>query len=210
MKNRKLLMLLLVPFMMACGGEDTEATDEVIDEIVEEACTYSYNAENTILTWTAFKLTEKKGVDGSFNEINVIANESDNMFDVLNGATFEIPIVSVNSQDEVRDPKIRDSFFGSMDSTLAITGEVVSIDGSGATISITMNGVSVAYKGEVKVEEETITVTMTIDIVDFDAQPSLDAIADVCAEKHTGEDGINKFWTDVNIAVQTKLNKECK
>lgn len=211
MKNRKLLMLGLLPLIMACGGaeETDESTDEV-DEVVEEVCTYSYNADNTILTWTAYKLTNKTGVDGSFNEINVEANESEDMFGVLSGATFEIPVASVNSQDDVRDPKIRDSFFGSMDSTLSITGEVISIDETGATISITMNGVSVEYQGEVTVEDETITMNTTIDILDFDAQKSMDAIGEVCEEKHTGDDGINKFWSDVKVAVQTKLDKDCK
>lgn len=211
MKTRKLMLLGLLPFMVACGGAEEEADKESEEEVVvEEVCTYKYDENATILTWTAFKLTEKIGVDGSFDEINVVANESEDMFGVLTGATFEIPVVSVNSQDPVRDPKIRDSFFGTMDSTLSIIGTVISIDGNGASISITMNGVTVEYSGEVKVEEETITMTTTIDILDFDGQASIDEIGKVCEAKHTGEDGVNKFWSDVNVAVQTKLIKECK
>jgi len=210
MKNRKLLILGLIPLMIACGGaEETEEVTEE-EEVVEETCTYSYDAESTILTWTAFKLTEKIGVDGSFDEINVIAAESEDMYSVLTGATFEIPVASVNSQDPVRDPKIRDSFFGSMNETTSITGTVVSIDANNATVSITMNGVSVEYSGEVKVEGETITMKTTIDILDFDGQASIDEIGKVCEAKHTGEDGVNKFWSDVDVVVQTKLIKTCE
>lgn len=210
MKQRKLMMLGLIPMMMACGGtEETEESTEEVEEVVE-VCTYKYDEASTILTWTAFKLTEKVGVDGSFDVINVQANESDNMFGVLTGATFEIPVVSVNSQDPVRDPKIRDSFFGKMTETESITGEFISINETSAKVSISMNGVTVEYDGEVIVDGETITMKTTIDILDFAAQPSLDEIAIVCEEKHTGEDGVNKFWTDVSVAVQTKLIKECK
>lgn len=203
------MMLGLLPMMFACGGGSEEVSEE-INETVEEVCTYKYDETSTIFTWTAFKLTEKVGVDGSFDEINVIANESEDMFGVLTGATFEIPVVSVNSQDPVRDPKIRDAFFGTMTETEAITGEVVSIDESTAKLKITMNGVTVEYTGEVSVDAETITMKTTIDILDFGGQPSLDEIGIACEEKHTGEDGVNKFWSDVNIAVQTKLIKECK
>lgn len=211
MKQRKLMILGLIPLMMACGGgEEAEETNEEVEEIVEEACTYKYDESSTILTWTAFKLTEKVGVDGSFDEINVTANESEEMFGVLTGATFSIPVVSVNSQDDVRDPKIRDAFFGTMTETEFITGEIVSIDETTAQLNITMNGINVEYTGEVSVDAETITMKTTIDILDFGGQPSIDEIGIVCEEKHTGEDGVNKFWSDVNIAVQTKLIKECK
>lgn len=209
MKNRNLIVLGLLPIMFACGGSEEETTTE--EEVVqEEVCTYSYDESSTILTWTAFKLTEKVGVDGSFDEINVVAQESEDMFGVLSGATFDIPVASVNSQDPVRDPKIRDAFFGSMDATASITGEIISIDANTSKVSITMNGNTVEYDGEVSVEDETITMKTTINILDFDGQKSIDAIGEVCEEKHTGEDGVNKFWEDVNIAVQTKLIKNCE
>lgn len=210
MKNRKLIVLGLIPFLFSCGGSEEVEEETTNEEVVEETCTYSYDESSTILTWTAFKLTEKVGVDGSFDEINVIANESEDMFGVLTGATFDIPVASVNSQDPVRDPKIRDAFFGSMDSTASITGEIISIDATTAKVSINMNNKTVEYDGEVTVEGESITMKTTINILDFDGQGSIDAIGVVCEEKHTGEDGINKFWEDVNIAVQTKLVKDCK
>jgi len=210
MKKKNLLLLGLVAmFTMSCGG--AEETEESNEEEVEESCSYSYDESTTVFTWTAFKLTEKIGVDGTFDDITVNGNVgSADMFGVLNGATFEIAVASVNSQDNVRDPKIKNSFFGNMTDTELITGTVNSIDESGASVSVTMNGVSVDYDGEVKVEGETITMLTTIDILDFEAQTSLDSLGVVCAEKHTGEDGINKFWSDVNIAVKTTLVKNCE
>ena len=73
-----------------------------------------------------------------------------------------------------------------------------------------MNGISKSYDGEVKVDGEQITFLTEIDLVDFNGQPAVDSLGVVCEAKHTGEDGINKLWTEVEIAVKTTLVKECK
>ena len=207
MKKYIFPLTLAAVVLTSCGGgneADVVATDSV------EVCTYSYDPTTTTLTWTAFKLTEKIGVNGTFDEINVIAKEdATDMFAVLTGATFELPIASLNSQDPVRDPKIKRSFFGNMTETASITGVVNSISATTASVSVTMNGVAKEYTGNVSVEGEKITLTTTIDIVDFGAQTSLDSLSVVCAEKHTGPDGVNKFWTTVDVAVSTTLIKSC-
>ena len=211
--NRKLILFGLATVLLtACGGgeENSDETADESNESAEAACTYSYDEGTTVLTWTAFKLTERVGVNGTFDEINVTANDgAEDMYEVLSGATFEIPVATVNSQDPVRDPKIRDFFFGNMAETSNISGSMVSMSASGGTVSITMNGVAVEYDGEVKTEDETITFLTTINITDFQAQTALDSLGEACAEKHTGEDGVRKFWTDVDIAVKTTLKKDC-
>jgi hypothetical protein len=209
MKARKLMILGLLPVMIACGGSEEESDTSETEEIQEEVCTYSYDETSTVLTWTAFKLTEKIGVDGSFNEINVTAEDNSDMFGVLTGATFEIPVSSCNSQDAARDTKIVNSFFGNMESTELLSGSINSIDANSASVSVTMNGQTIDYEGEVSVEGETVTMKTTIDITDFDGQVAIDSLGVVCSEKHTGEDGVNKLWSDVDIAVKTTLLKSC-
>lgn len=208
MKNILLYLAAITFTFASCGGGEAETTTPT-DSV--EVCTYSYDSSATVLTWTAFKLTEKIGVNGSFDEIDVVANDNaTDMFGVLTGATFDIPVSTLNSQDPVRDPTVKRAFFGNMVETASITGNVISINSSEANIAITMNGVTKEYTGVVKVEGEKITVTTTIDIVDFEAQLSLDSLSVACAEKHTGPDGVNKFWSTVDIAVQTTLVKTCK
>ena len=204
-----LLSLAAIIFTFAsCGSGEAETTTPT-DSV--EVCTYSYDSSATVLTWTAFKLTEKIGVNGSFDEINVIANDNaTDMFGVLTGATFEIPVATLNSQDPVRNPPVKRPFFGNMIETASITGSVISNNATEANMAVTMNGVTKEYTGVVKVEGEKITVTTSIDIVDFDAQVSLDSLSVACKEKHTGPDGVNKFWSTVDIAVQTTLVKTCK
>lgn len=211
MKKHGIFFGLTALLLTACGGAE-EGTEKVVEEVVvAEECMYSYNPEETVLTWKAFKLTKRAAVSGTFDEINVTtAGESEDMFGALVGATFEIPINSLNSQDEVRDPKIKNSFFGVMNETEFITGSVDALSDKEGTVSIKMNGITIQYPGEVKVDEEYITLLTTINITDFDGQPSLDSLGVVCEAKHTGDDGVNKLWSDVEIAVKTKLNKTCE
>jgi len=208
MKNLVYSFGLLGFILASCGGGEAETTP-VAD--TAEVCTYSYDSSKTELTWTAFKLTEKIGVNGSFDQINVVAKESSaDMFAVLTGATFDLPIASLNSQDPVRDGKVKKSFFGQMLGTSSITGTVNSISATTASFGIKMNDVTKDYDGTVVVDGETITVTTTVDLLDFNAQTSLDSLSVVCAEKHTGPDGVNKFWSTVDIVVKTTLTKTCK
>lgn len=212
MKKSILLFGFSALFLASCGGgeENTEETAGTEETIVDETCTYSYDPAETVLTWTAFKRTDKVGVNGTFDEINVTANDgSEDVFGTLVGATFNIPVSSLNSQDEVRDPKIKNSFFGVMNETAEINGSIKALDANKGTVEITMNGIAVEYEGDVTVEGEEITLLTTIDMVDFDAQASVDSLGVVCEEKHTGSDGVNKLWTDVDIAVKTTLVKTC-
>lgn len=209
MSKSILSIIALAAILTSCGGGSTESTTETKDTVA--TCTYSYDSSATELTWTAFKLTEKIGVNGTFNEINVTANNNaTDMFGVLTGATFSIPVATLNSQDNVRDTKVKNSFFGNMLSTEMLTGSVVSINSSQATLSVKMNDVVKEYTGEVIVDGETITVKTTVDILDFNAQVAMDSLSVVCSEKHTGPDGVNKFWSTVDVVVKTTLIKNCQ
>ena len=208
--NKNFLVIALSSlFLASCGGEEETTDIEVVEDV--EVCTYSYNPEETVLTWTAFKLTERIGVNGTFDEINVTANnDSEDLFEVLVGATFIIPINSLNSQDDVRDPKIKNNFFGVMEQTSEITGTITALDETTGMVDIILNGISISYPGEVKLEGESITFLTTIDLLDFDGQPAVDSLGIVCEAKHTGDDGVNKLWTEVDIAVKTILTKTCQ
>ena len=154
MKNRYIL-IPAISLLLGCGGnEENLSNEETVGEVVEK-CIYTYNHESTVLTWTAFKLSEKIGVSGTFDQVNVTANEPDNdAFKVLVGATFEIPTTTVNTQDPERDGKLKDSFFGKLDTSMTISGTVVELNTERALIEIVMNGKSVQYEGSVTRENQ--------------------------------------------------------
>lgn len=209
MKKNIIALGLLSAVAFSC----TESTESHTEEVVEqtEVCTYAYDASSTTVGWTAFKFTEKKGVSGVFDQVDVlIAQNSEDMLQTLSGASFTIPIESVNSENSDRDVKLQNSFFGTMEATEVISGIVKSIDAEKALVEISMNGVSKEYEGTVVVEGEKVNFTTTIDMVDFEAQSSVDSLNIVCGDLHTGEDGVSKLWSEVDISVETTLVKECK
>lgn len=212
MKTRKLLVLGLLPVMFACGGSEEESAseEESGEETTENACIYKYDNASTSLNFTAFKLTDKVGVDGSFMEISATGKESEDMYGVFEGMSFEVPVSSLNTQDETRDYKIKNSFFGNLESSDMLTGTVNSMDASTANVTVNMNGNSVDYDAEIKTEGQDIKMLFTLDILDFDGQIAIDSLGVVCEAKHTGPDGVNKLWSDVNIAAKTTLIKECE
>lgn len=209
MKKNIIVLGLLSIVAFSCGETTEEHTEEVLE--TAEVCTYAYNGESTTVGWTAFKFTEKAAVGGKFDQVDVlIAQNSEDMLQTLSGASFTIPINSVNTENPVRDTKIKNSFFGTMESTEVISGLVKSIDAEKALVEISMNGMSNEYEGTVTVEGEKVNFNTTIDMVDFEAQSSVDSLNNVCKDVHTGADGVSKLWSEVDINVETTLVKECK
>lgn len=208
MRKSKALSLLAVAslFIISCAGEATPK----VDTETTAPCLYHYDGTSTSVKWTAFKFTEKVGVGGMFEKVNVlISAPAEDMFAALTGASFTIPIESVNSANEERDGKIQAHFFGAMNSTDVISGLVKSINQTDAIVEITMNGVSNDYSGSVTVNGEAIGFKTTIDLIDFDATKAVDSLNTVCNDLHKGADGTSKLWTEVDIDVKTRLKKVC-
>jgi hypothetical protein len=209
MKKNIIVLGLLSVIAISCG----ESVEKNVEELVEseELCTFAYDPAATTVGWTAFKYTEKKGVNGVFDKVDVlIAHNSEDMLQTLSGASFTIPIESVNTENPDRDYKIQNSFFGTMQSSEVISGIIKSIDSEKAVVEISMNGMSIEYEGKVSVEGQKVNFRTTIDMVDFESQKSIDSLNSVCIAVHTGSDGISKLWSEVDINVETTLVKECK
>jgi polyisoprenoid-binding protein YceI len=208
MKKSILTFGLLSTILISCNNTETPVT-EVVETV--EVCTYNYNAESTVIGWTAFKFTEKKGVNGVFDKSEVlIANASEDMLQTLAGASFTIPVSSINSSNPERDEKIKNSFFGSMESTEIISGVVKTISETEALVEITMNGQSKDYTGTVSTDGLKVSFSATLNMTDFEAQHAIDSLNTVCYDVHTGTDGISKLWSEVDINVETTLVKDCK
>ncbi len=129
---------------------------------------------------------------------------------VFANAKFDIPVGTVNTENPDRDKKIVDHFFGTFTDTKSITGSVSHIDGDSATFSIEMNGVANEVTGHFSVEGETVTLSTTIDLGNWQGEAAVKALNDVCNDLHKGEDGVSKLWPNVDVKIETTLTKECK
>lgn len=189
--------------LSSCGNN---ATEEVQEETSQT--TYSYDASQTEVGFTAYKFTKKAGVGGTFGEVNITGNgEGANAIDVIAGMKFSIPTSSLNTNDEGRDAKILQYFFGTLN-TETITGEVESIneDENTLTLAITMNNQTHNVVGEYTVDGDDFSFLADINVEDWSGAPAIEALNEVCKDLHTGEDGVSKLWPDVTITFKTKLS----
>jgi predicted RNA-binding protein with RPS1 domain len=95
-----------------------------------------------------------------------------------------------------------------MVSTEFITGKIISIDENGqGKLSINMNGneVEKVFKWDMDQTTKEIYIKTSIDLLNWEAKSSLDALNQVCLEQHTGPDGKNVLWPNVDITVIADL-----
>jgi len=201
---------------VSCG--ETEKTEEKkeapLDTAIEtKPCLLTLDNENVVVNWTAFKLSEKVGVGGTFDSVVVSGvNDNETILGAAVNAQFDIYTASVNSNNPERDMKISNSFFGTMANTESISGKVVSLndDGSGA-ILLTMNGVEKEIALEWKATSENrLKLSTAINVNDWNAKPSLDSLNGVCTAVHTGKDGVSVLWPDVEIEVFADFKSDCE
>jgi len=210
---------------VACGETETaENLDDIGNElskkladdsnvIAKDTCLLILDDKSVVVNWTAFKLSDKVGVGGTFDTV-IVSGVTNNqtMAGAAATAQFDILTGSVNSNNTERDYKISNSFFGTMVNTATISGKVVSLndDGSGS-ISLTMNGVEKEITLDWKATSENrLKLSAAINVNDWNAKPSLDSLNGVCTAVHTGKDGVSVLWPDVEIEVFADFKSSCE
>jgi hypothetical protein len=164
-----------------------------------------------VVTWTAFKTTEKIGVSGTFDtmQINGLA-KAKTVTDILKNASFEIPVSSVNSSNPDRDRKIFVHFFSNMINTGLLSGQVLSINNESCQVGLVMNNVRDTLNFDIQSSEESIKLSSRLDLAKWNALASVDALNEVCYDLHKGADGVSKLWPDVKLEISANLLPDCK
>ena len=205
----------------ACGGtEEVSELEELGNQIAKQEvpaemkpCLLTLDKEGVVVNWTAFKLSERVGVGGTFDSVivtGVVPNQT--IAEAAKTAQFDIYTTSVNSNNPERDWKISNSFFGTMTNTESISGKIISLnqDGSGS-VALTMNGVEKEVEIEWSVSTENrLKLSTAVSVNDWDAKPSLDSLNGVCTAVHTGPDGLSVLWPDVEIEVFADFKSDCE
>lgn len=195
--------------LSSCGGDST--TEEESDEAEEEICFYHYDDGSSVFEWTGYKTSSKVAVKGSFNEMTITGDESsDDAIALLESLSFSMTTATVETSDEARNKKIAESFFGAMIATEMITGKVKKLSDDGkAVISITMNGVTADIDGMYTLVDGKFEFTSSVDVSMWSAIGALESLSAVCSEKHTGDDGELKTWSEVGLMFSTQLTSDC-
>lgn len=199
--------LVLAVSITSCKSDASEVVE---DAPKEKVCSYSYDDSTTDFEWTAYKTSDKAGVPGSFNEIEVTFAESDDPKKVIESIEFSMNTASVETNNEERNGKIAKHFFETID-TETIDGSIKSLGDNGkATIEIEMNGIAVEIEGDYALNGSAFKFESIIDVSAWNALSGIEALNTICKDLHTGADGVSKLWSEVKLTLQTKLNKSCE
>ena len=178
-------------------------------------CTYSLAESGVRAGWTAFKFTNKAAVQGNFSDAQLSGpREAGTLTGLAEGLSMLIAGKSVKTGNPGRDATVAGFFFGFMKDGGQIRGRATRVEGDDTKgtvhIDITMNGetrdIPFAYTID---KEGLVNATASIDILNFRMQPAFDQIHKACEEQHTGDDGISKTWTQVDLSLQGSFTTNC-
>ncbi|EMY78787.1 YceI-like domain protein [Leptospira weilii serovar Ranarum str. ICFT] len=207
-RNILFYCLILLPFVAGFSqGADKNQT-----------CTYSYDHTSTKFGWKAFKFTEKTGVGGSFDKIEVVGTTAGNSPEkAIQGLKFTIDPNTVNSGNNDRDAKIKSAFFYPLKKNGKIEGKVVSAKlnsdkttGKGV-IALTFNGVVKNLDVSFTLQEgNRLDANAKLELGDFKALTAVEALNQVCKDLHKGKDGVSKLWPEIELTISTQFKADCK
>lgn len=213
-------------FLSSCGGEDKgEKTEEkeVEVEVTEEVankCHFELEEGSVKVDWVAYKFTEKAGVGGTFDEVTATGFNADkeSIVFAIGSMKFSIPVATTNTGNPARDEKIKAQFFGTMTETAELSGYISSMSAGGnkegtagsGNLMINMNNADHEVPFTWSWENDTVVMNAEMNVNDWGAESSIDALHEVCSEKHTGEDGESILWPDVTLKATAVVHKVCE
>ena len=167
--------------------------------------------ESVVVNFTAYKTPLKIGVSGTFDKVLYKPKSSSgkNFRELFVGSSVVIDTSSVNSYNKDRDNKLVKSFFDNM-LFKTIEAKIVEYKsdkrykGKPKTglfmVEITMNGVTKTIPMRYSYFKGKMEAKGVIDIFDFSANKSLQAINKACYKLHKG-----KTWNDISIGFTTEV-----
>ncbi len=204
----------MLTFSLGIYSCDSNVSTDEIEVVLEEndadpVCEYNYFSDSTHFEWVAYKTSDKKGVPGGFNDIEVTSVSSDDAMIVLRSLKFKMNTASVETNNEERNAKVAKHFFETIN-TPFIEGKMMQINENSAIFEITMNGVLVEVQGPYTFENDVFSFETVIDVSAWNALAGIEALNAECSDLHTGEDGVSKLWSEVKLSFSTTLMKDCE
>ncbi len=180
-----------------------------VDQFDKSGKKYSIVPKTTTIFWTGYKTTAKTPVKGKFTRLNILNSKRTNTArEAIDGLEFSIPISSLFSNEESRDTKIKDLFFGIMDQTELLSGTLNIVNDTLANVNLKMNGISKEFPLSYFISGQMLSMQGTLNLDNWNTEKAMKSFHKACEEKHTGNDGISKTWHDVGINVESYLKVE--
>ncbi|OIQ39978.1 MAG: hypothetical protein BM563_03660 [Bacteroidetes bacterium MedPE-SWsnd-G1] len=203
-KNILSLIILSVLFVSVSCKKEVKSEDKKAPEN-----SYTLDSKSAKIGWTAYKTTDKLAVKGEFTDLNLkIGKSTSNPIELINSTEFNIPVSSIFTNNDDRDSKLKQFFFGAMKNTTALTGKLHINEDKTGTLTVTMNGISNEVPITYTLENNEFILTGTMDLNNWDGQEAIASINKACFDLHKGADGVSKTWDDVQIDASINLIKK--
>ncbi|MEM5565047.1 YceI family protein [Psychroserpens sp. AS72] len=202
-KNTTYLVLCLLVFSCNTSKKDkTETGDTTEDVMLQDKQLYSIDTAGVSVLWTAYKFTDKLGVSGKFEDFKFSGvHKATSIDNLLKQSKISIVTASVNSNSEIRDPKLRTSFF-KVFNTSTIEGVVLEANQGKGIVSLKMNTMTQPLDYTYVYKNDTLVMTAKIDLNTWHGEEAIQSLNKACYDLHTGTDGISKLWPDVDVQIK--------
>jgi len=177
------------------------------------ACSYALSSGSVHVAWQAYKTTKKVAVHGEFKKLEVSAPSTGTSLDkMLKSSRITLDVLSSDSANPERDANLS-KFFFSLFSSPKAEGRVSSVKGGDSgtfDLALNLNGrkrkIPMTYE---LTAQGDFTATGHFDMLDFGLNKAYDSIHAACIERHKGDDGVSKTWSDVDLKITAKVDKTC-
>lgn len=173
-------------------------------------CTYSLVEESPKITWTGFKFTEKAAVSGTFKDVDIKSKPSKSLKELFSSVSFSVDTNSIDSGNVARDTTLKRTVFGFLKEPNTVKGSVTQVEDKNFKVNMTMNNSMLADFTYTYDKDSGKTVAQsTLDLTKYGLLKSYNAVAEACKALHTGDDGVSKTWTDVDLKLEVQIEKKC-
>ncbi len=178
-------------------------------------CPKRFDPSEAYVGWTAYKTTDKVGVDGRFLKTEFKGNsQGPTVAKILRGLRVSVDVSSVETDKPARNATILQGFFKNLADGMKVVGSVEKVSGTDEkgtfVLDLRINGKTQAVPMSYSVNEaKQFEATGEIDILKFGARKAFGALHELCKELHKGKDGVSKTWSDVKIVLRAPVHSSC-
>lgn len=174
------------------------------------ACSYKFNLEKSEIKGTGFKLTEKKGVAGSFTGFKLNKEETAKVEkDLLKDLVVTVDLMTLDSGNALRDKNLRETLFANIVGDSIVTVSVKSVTEKKIETELKLNDKTQKVMFDYTLKDGFITAKGSFDVLKFAMGDQVAALKKRCGSLHTGSDGKSVTWTDFDLLVKAKIDGKC-
>jgi hypothetical protein len=91
-----------------------------------------------------------------------------------------------------------------------IEGKIKALKDDGkAVFEIMMNDITIDVDGEYTLEGAVFKWSTDVDVSQWNGLMAVESLNEACKDLHTGEDGVSKTWSEVNLSLEVELLSDC-